>query len=211
MALDYGRKFVDQWGGVDPDKLKAHWAQELACMSRLELARGYRALATRDWPPTLPEFKKLCRPEISVDAAVSEAIEQIVLRTQGRDTWSHPAIYWAAQKVGYFELTTLTHAQVKTRFAPILDEILAKGNVPPVPERQFQLTDQAREQKKLLSDENRAQLRQSLRTFINGSGKPDHRAWAKRILDREAAGDTTLTPLQIWFAREALAQPEYAA
>lgn len=210
MSLSYGRKFTEQWDGIDPKKLKDHWAQELACMSRAELSRGYKALATRDWPPTLPEFKKLCRPEMSIDAAVAEAIEQIVLRTRGQDSWSHPAIYWAAQKVGYYELTTLTHAQVKVRFAPILDSILAKGNVPPVPARQFQIEGQAKDQAAPLSEENRAQLRQSLRSFIDkANGKTDHRAWAKRIQDREAAGDELLTPLQMRMAREALAQPEF--
>lgn len=212
MSLSYGKKFVDQWGGVDPKKLKDHWAEQLAVMSRTELSRGYRALETREWPPTLPEFKKLCRPEINIDAAVTEAVEQIVLRTQGKDQWSHPAIYWAAQKVGYFEMTTLTHAQLRVRFASILDDIVSKGSVPPIPARQFQVTDQSKDASpNPLSVEQKAQLRQQFQMFVTKpSAKADHRAWAKRILEREKRGDSSVSALQVRMAREAMNEPASA-
>jgi hypothetical protein len=53
-----------------------------------------------DWPPSLAEFLKLCKPPINVDAAVYEAIDQMRARQHGKDEWSDPAIFWAAAKVG---------------------------------------------------------------------------------------------------------------
>lgn len=41
------------------------------------------------------------------------------------------------------------------------------------------------------------------RFFANGV--VDHKAWAKRILEREKLGDKTLTQVQVAFAKEALA------
>lgn len=40
------------------------------------------------------------------------------------------------------------------------------------------------------------------RWFANGI--VDHKAWAKRILERERLGDKTLSAVQIRFAKEAL-------
>lgn len=41
------------------------------------------------------------------------------------------------------------------------------------------------------------------RFFANGV--VDHKAWAKRIIEREKLGDKTLTQVQVAFAKEALA------
>ncbi len=205
MALSYGKRFTDQWGGVEPTKLKDHWAKELACMSRKELSRGYAALERRDWPPTLPEFKKMCRPGIDVDAALTEAIEQLQRRNQGKDNWSHPAIYWAAQKVGYYEMTTMTHAQLKPRFAVALEDVMTKGDIKPVPAPQLMLTAP---DEKPVTKETLAKFREVIKTFKGAAERVDHRAWAKRIVARAGEGDPSVTPLQLRMAKEALAEPE---
>lgn len=57
----YGAKFADAWKGCDLRNVKAVWAETLGACSREELSAGITACLTKDWPPTLPEFLKLCR------------------------------------------------------------------------------------------------------------------------------------------------------
>ena len=101
----YGARFADAWKGCSIAHVKAVWAEDLGGFSRDELAAGIAGCRSRDWPPTLPEFMKLCRPPIDHQAALLEAIEQMARRESGRDRWSHPAIYWAAVKIGSYDLS----------------------------------------------------------------------------------------------------------
>ena len=57
----YGAKFADAWKGCDLRNVKDIWAETLGAMSREELAAGVAGCMGKDWPPTLPEFVKLCR------------------------------------------------------------------------------------------------------------------------------------------------------
>src|SRR5579872_932889 len=94
MSMTYGRKFTDQWGGQDPHALKRFWATKLAGFTGEELKRGVATLQLREWPPTLPEFVKLCRPSVDVLAAYYEAVAGVTERAKGNmGEWSHPAIF----------------------------------------------------------------------------------------------------------------------
>ena len=57
----YGAKFADAWKGCDLRNVKIVWAETLGSLSRDELSAGIAGCMTREWPPTLPEFVKLCR------------------------------------------------------------------------------------------------------------------------------------------------------
>lgn len=63
MLAMYGRKFVDMWSVTSFENVKNVWARRLSGLTRDELVRGLEACEKLDWPPTLPEFKNLCRPE----------------------------------------------------------------------------------------------------------------------------------------------------
>ena len=62
MSLTYGSRFTSMWAAVDAEKLKAHWALELGGYAENPELIGH-ALdhMPDDRPPTLPEFRKLCR------------------------------------------------------------------------------------------------------------------------------------------------------
>ena len=60
MLATFGKKFIDQWVGVEPEKLQAHWAAKLAGYAPAELKRGIDALEKLTFAPTLPEFRALC-------------------------------------------------------------------------------------------------------------------------------------------------------
>lgn len=131
----YGSKFADLWRGTNIDHVKALWAEELGGFGGDEIKRGVDACKTRDWPPTLPEFLKLCRPPIDSERAFAEAVEQMARREQGRDSWSHPAIYWTAVEVGAFDLKHKTWREMQHQWGNALAKQLAKGEWPEVPER----------------------------------------------------------------------------
>ena len=64
----YGAKFADAWKGCDLRNVKSVWAETLGALSRDELARGVAGCMTKEWPPTLPEFVKLCRQQADPNA-----------------------------------------------------------------------------------------------------------------------------------------------
>lgn len=131
----YGSKFADLWRGCNLADVKALWADELGAMSRDELATGAAACKTRDWPPTLPEFLKLCRPPIDFESAYLEAVEQMRRRETGDDKWSQPAIYWAAVTIGSWDLRNATWGAIKHRWSRVFQEEVEKGRWPAIPEK----------------------------------------------------------------------------
>lgn len=210
MLLDYGKKFSDQWGGADTDTLIAHWSRELAGYTGTELKRGLDALSTREWPPTLPEFKKLCRRPLDATAAYYEAVAGVQCRAAGEyGKWSHPAIYWAAMPLS-FDLREQTYSQVKGRWESALNEQLDKGDWPEIPQAMVALP--APGKTKTSREEAARRLRElNAGSIVKDSAGRDARGWARKILEREARGDKTLLSIQVRFAREALDVREVAA
>ena len=96
-------------------------------------AAGIAGCRSRDWPPTLPEFMKLCRPPIDHQAALLEAIEQMAWRESGRDRWSHPAIYWAAVKIGAYDLGRKTLGSDAEWWRKAFGDQMALGQWPEIP------------------------------------------------------------------------------
>lgn len=133
MSAYYGSRFSDMWRGTDLSDVRRAWAVELAGVSRNELKAGVAALITRNFPPTLPEFIGLCRPPFNLDAALDEALAQMIRRQSGEDNWTDPAIYWAMARVGHWDMTHLSRDDLKKRFAACYDDVKRKGKVDPVP------------------------------------------------------------------------------
>lgn len=88
-----------------------------------------------DWPPSLTEFLKACKPQLDAEAAFSEACEQMRLRDDGRDKWSHRAVYWAAVEFGTWDLRNASWQTAKARWTRLLTEKLAQQDLPEVPPR----------------------------------------------------------------------------
>lgn len=137
MMFLYGKRFEQQWGNqVFPDMV-AYWQKKLSGFSRDELARGYKALETLKYPPTLPEFMQLCRPPVDPVKAYHEAVKGVQDRRNGEmGQWSHPAIFWTAASMTY-ELLNNSYQQVKPHFEKKLEEELSRTSwqeIPPVSE-----------------------------------------------------------------------------
>lgn len=135
----YGGRFADLWRVCDISEVKAIWAEELAVLSREQLAAGVSACMARDWPPTLPEFLKLCRPPIDFESAYIEAVEQMRRREFGEDKWSSPAVYWAAVTIGTWDLRNATWGAIKGRWSRVFQEQVERGAWPEIPKKAEQL------------------------------------------------------------------------
>lgn len=131
----YGAAWADRYGASPRDRLLDTWAADLGDLSAPELARGLQACRDLRFPPTLPQFRQLCRPAVNHEAAFHEAVEQLHRRQSGEDAWSHPAIYWTATRIGAHELRNATWATIRGRWTAALDAELAHGAWPPVPPR----------------------------------------------------------------------------
>jgi hypothetical protein len=111
------------------------WAESLRGYTPDEIIRGLSACARQQYAPTIPEFLLLCRPNLDAEAAFREARLQLSLRDQDRDTWSHPAVYWAALDCGSYDVLHSSWPQIKTRWTAALQKNLANLSCPPVPQR----------------------------------------------------------------------------
>lgn len=199
MSALYGSKFADLWRGTDLQQVRRTWGVELAGLTNDELRAGVAALRNRPFPPTLPEMIALCKPPMNYDAALYEAAQQMRLRADGKDQWTKPALYWAALKVGEFDMLNLAHGQLIKRFTAALDEVL-RGEIRPVPPRAVALP--APGHARASADRVRAAM-----ATVRALRKPvGNRDWAHRIIEREKRGEKiNITALEM--ARRALAAP----
>ena len=63
MRINYGKKFADQWVGVDVEELKQAMVEAYQGLSMEDFARGYARMLQEQWPPTIPEFRSWCEPK----------------------------------------------------------------------------------------------------------------------------------------------------
>lgn len=199
MINCYGSKFTEMWRDTDIDSVKAMWAHELGKLTREDVTRGAQALMTQDWPPSLPQFIKLCRTQLDPQKSFVEALNGLVARDRGEvGVWSHPAIFWAVVRVGAFDMKNSTYLQIQARWTVALEDELAKGDWAEIPKPVLAIPVE-----KAAANVAEKYLAQ-LQGFSAESSGVDHKRWAKKIMARHEAGDKTLSALQIRFAKEAL-------
>lgn len=196
----YGSKFTDMWKGIDPDNLKQAWSEELAGYTADELRRGLELCKAKDWPPTLPEFMKLCRPPMNYEAAYREAHLNIVKKDRGDvPEWSSKAIYWAYVQFGHFDLRNSEWTTARKRWMDMLDELIAterdKG-LPEIPDQDFRALPAPG---RTLINREEAEKRIS-ELGLNIGGADDYKAWARKII--ESPSEYPLVAIK--FAKEAL-------
>lgn len=132
-----------------------------------------------DWPPSLPEFLKACRPHLEASTAFFEATRGLQARSRGEHgAWSHPAIFFAALAVGQYEMRNESYPQLRVRWEKAFGEQLALGQWPEIPPVLEALPAPAR------TEEGKAQIRKvsSMASGALANSGTDHKRWAKRIL-----------------------------
>lgn len=199
MQALYGAKFAQQWEGIEPARLAEAWAQEIADYTAEEIQRGLASCRGRTFPPTLPEFLGLCRPTLNPETAYHEAVAGMSARSRGViGQWSHPGVFWAARRVGAYDLLNMGWQAIRGRWEYALRDVMAQGKWEPVPHPRQRLaapggTVSSRE-------ESLAFLRE-IKERTGGSLPPavaDHRSWAHRIVARARKDDSvSLTVLRM--------------
>lgn len=195
----YGQKWHDSLGGIERNRVRQAWAEELAEYSGDEIATGLHSCRSRMWPPSLPEFLLLCRPLNDPRADWAEACEQMALRLRdGSDIWSRPQVYWAAVAIGAHDLHTLAYDQCKARWQRALDNAKS-APIPPVhaalpaPGEQSVPRDEARRRAAELAEQVAASV-----------AKQPGKQWAVGLLKKEAASAQDVPNVAIGAWRQVL-------
>lgn len=123
MEDRYGDLWATRYGSFPRARVKQTWAEDLGDLTGEEVARGVAACRSAKFPPTLPEFRALCRPALDYERAFIEAVEQMRKRETGGDNWSIAAVYWAAVKLGS-DLSAHPYPSIKGRWMAALDEAI---------------------------------------------------------------------------------------
>ena len=182
MEDRYGDLWASRYGAFPRSRVKATWAEDLADLSRDELARGVAACKSARFPPTLAEFRSLCRPPIDFESAFVEAVQQMAARESGGDRWSCPAIFWAAVTIGSFDLRNATWGTIEKRWSKVFQAELDKGEWQPVPARAIALPPPGAT---TANPEKVAAIARSATKSMEVGNKD----WIKKIEDRVAAGE----------------------
>lgn len=198
MEDRYGDLWANRYGAFPRERVKRTWAEDLADLTRGELARGVEACRSVTFAPTLAEFRKLCRPPIDFEAAYREAADEMAQREAGRDSWSHPAIFYAAAKIGAFDLRNSTWGGIEKRWRKVLQAELDKGEWPAIPERALALEAPKVTQ---ATREEAAKRLQAMGATVQTQGSKE---WAHRLMERIARGDTSVPAVAERYAKEAI-------
>jgi len=165
---------------------RAAWGEALVSerITPADVARGLAACQRHfEWPPSLAEFLGACRPQLNADAALYEAIEQMEARRRGADVWTHPAIYWAAARLGEHELLSASFSAMRPRFERALRELEHRADLPPVPPRTPALPAPLRRADPAVANDCLAKL------HALHIGAAPGREWARKIMRRAESGE----------------------
>ncbi len=141
MSEIYGHKWASQNGSQPSDT----WAVALADVTVEQIAGAFRLLLRDlpEWPPTLPEFVKMCRPSPEALGlppardAFQEAARNAHPSCAVDAVWSHPAVYHAARQVGLYRIRTASADAVWKEFehayAVTVRAVIEGKDLPDVP------------------------------------------------------------------------------
>lgn len=126
MTKLYGHKWASSYGDKDDGNL---WLATLGDLSAQELMIGLRKCANSGeaWPPSAPEFKAMCLPDIteyglpSTEEAYKKATQQYA--SPSKKAWPHPAVYHAGKETGWFFLGTVSEKESYPKFKRIYEAI----------------------------------------------------------------------------------------
>ncbi len=106
MAEIFGHKWTSQYGDSPLDT----WAKRLGAMSAEDIAYGVNACASSNlqWPPSLPDFCALCRPDLSTMGVPDEESAFLEASRHSHEPndyiFSHEAVRLAGEAIGWYDL-----------------------------------------------------------------------------------------------------------
>lgn len=73
MRMNYGKKFADQWSGVEPSELADEMVDQYQGLTSQDFGRGIERMKREEWPPTIPAFRSWCEPKSNGWLGANEA------------------------------------------------------------------------------------------------------------------------------------------
>lgn len=133
MTALFGQKWTKTYGLADRN---GEWLKTLNGLLPVQLDMGLNRVRTSgsEWPPTAPEFRKLCQPtpeEVGLPP-MAKAWDEANQHCGVPDShpWTHRAVYLAGKAAGWHELRTQLTAQerrdVKVKFANAYQQLADK-------------------------------------------------------------------------------------
>lgn len=183
----YGKRFDELYDGIVREDLELAWTEGLLGITPEQIKTALTLCKTKPHPPTLPDFLLMCQGAVSHDAEWRHACEQMRVRLEGtgQDCWHSPRQYWAAIKIGAYDLMSATWPQIQSRW---IDAYTSAGN-DPIPAHTKALP--APEMTPERMAKNRERVQELVATvgggeFRNEKGEP---YWALKIFERYARGE----------------------
>lgn len=113
MARIYGHRWTSSYHDSDDGT----WLAGLRDLIPEELAHGLRACIHRaeEWPPTLPEFRRLCLGAPDIASATMHALN---------DTSRHPAVQAMREAVSSWDQSHLSQRDLIDRYRAAYDDAI---------------------------------------------------------------------------------------
>lgn len=106
MAEIFGHKWTSQYGDTPLDT----WSNRLGSMTAEEIAYGVNACASSSlqWPPSLPDFCGLCKPDLRAMGVPDEETAFLEASRHSHEPndyiFRHEAVRMAGDSVGWYDL-----------------------------------------------------------------------------------------------------------
>jgi hypothetical protein len=127
----YGNKFTSQIA-ADIAGTKRAWADGLYGISGFEIADGLNHCLRSEWPPTLPEFRAMCRQPRDPESAFRRATD--ILSREPIDWKGDAVLYWTVRDISSYDVRSMPYSAIKRRWEKSLREFEDERHLPAPPE-----------------------------------------------------------------------------
>jgi hypothetical protein len=139
MLEIYGHKWASHLGSAsDSDgnltDAAQTWRQGLTGVSLDGLKDGFSAVATGsyDWPPSLPEFRKLCLSQEKAGVPTLDEIVSILVTASSRTgslsaRYKHPLAFAVSQEIDMYTLRTAKTVDAKKMLKQVYGKLVCSG------------------------------------------------------------------------------------
>jgi hypothetical protein len=139
MLSIYGHKWASHLGvasdanGLLSDAAKT-WQQGLSGVTIDQVKTGFDTLILKnhDWPPSLPEFRKLCLSNVPSGIPSMDEVLNVLVSVQGKNgtlasRYKHPLIFAISQNINLFELRTAKTLDAKRLINAAYEKFIDTG------------------------------------------------------------------------------------
>jgi hypothetical protein len=139
MLSIYGHKWASHLGQADDgtgtltDAAKT-WQKGLSGVTIDQLKHGFDALIFKnhDWPPSLPEFRKLCLSNVPSDIPSVDEVMKILASVSARSgsiaaRYVHPFIFAVSMQIDMYALRSAKTIDAVRMIKPVYDKLIDTG------------------------------------------------------------------------------------